>query len=97
MQLRKNKYLTESNYDSLETLAAFGISFLAKELVKKGWKKFTKTPPPESLYSSKVSAKKVILFSMSLALVSMSIKLLTRELLAKEWDKLDGKLPERLT
>lgn len=96
MKFKKNKYLTENNYDSLETVAAFGISYLAKELVKKGWKKITKTPPPENLYSSKVSAKEVILFSMSLALVSTSIKLLTRGALAKQWDKLDGKLPERL-
>lgn len=97
MQLKKNKYLTESNYDSLETIAAFGVSYLAKELVKKGWAKVTKTPPPENLYSSKVSAKEVILFSVSLALVSTSFKLLTRGVLAKQWDKLDGKLPERLT
>ncbi|WP_296621655.1 DUF4235 domain-containing protein [Marivirga sp.] len=97
MNFKKNKYLTESNYNSVETIAAVGISYLAKELVKKGWKKITKTPPPENLYSSKVSAKEVILFSVSLALVSTSIKLLTRRTLAKQWDKLDGHLPERLT
>lgn len=97
MQLQKNKYLTKSNYETIETFAAFGISYLAKELVKKGWTKITKTPPPDNLYSSKMIAKEVILFSVSLALVSTSIKLLTRGTLAKQWDKLNGELPERLT
>jgi hypothetical protein len=96
MKLKKNKYLTESNFDTLETLAAFGISFLAKKLVKKGWEKITKTPPPENPYSAKVSAREVILFSVSLALVTTSIKLLTRGALAKQWDKLEGELPKRL-
>ncbi len=97
MNLKKNKYLTKNNYETVETIAAFGISYLAKKLVKKGWEKVTKTPPPENLYSSKVIAREVILFSVSLALVSTSIKLLTRRLLAKQWDNLDGKLPDRLT
>ncbi len=96
MKIKKNKYLTESNFDSLEAFAALGISFLTKELVKKGWEKITKTPPPENPYSTKASAKEVILFSMSLALVGTSIKLLTRGALAKQWDKMDGKLPKRL-
>lgn len=97
MKLKKNKYLTEKNFETFEAVAAFGISFLTKELVKKGWEKITKTPPPENPYSTKASVKEVILFSVSLALVSTSIKLLTRGALAKQWDKLEGNLPKRLT
>ncbi|HET8860067.1 DUF4235 domain-containing protein [Marivirga sp.] len=96
MELQKKKYLTEGNYEIIETFAAFGISYLAKELVKKGWEKVTKTPPPDNLYSSKMIAKEVLLFSLSLAVVSTSIKLLTRGVLATQWDKFDSELPERL-
>ncbi len=92
----KKKYLTENRFKALEFIAAFGISFLAKELVKKGWKKVVKTPPPDNPYSSVASIKEVILFSVSLALVSTSIKLLTRHKLAKQWDKMDGDLPQEL-
>ncbi|MBK6265979.1 DUF4235 domain-containing protein [Marivirga sp. S37H4] len=96
-KLIKKKYLSKKNYQVLETISALGISLLTKELVKKGWKKITKTPPPENPYSTEASVREVILFSVSLALVSTSIKLLTRSKFAKQWDKLEGELPKNLS
>ncbi len=97
MKLLKNKYLTEKNYHILETVSALGISLLTKELLKKAWKKVMKTPPPENPYSTEASIKEVILFSVSLAVVSTSIKLLTKNKFAQQWEKLDGKLPKELS
>lgn len=92
----KNEQLTSKRFEILELIAAFGISLVAKELVKKGWEKTTQTPAPENPYSSRASVKEVILFSVSLALVSTGIKLLTRNKLAKQWDKMGGDLPKTL-
>ncbi|GAA5034340.1 hypothetical protein GCM10011506_27590 [Marivirga lumbricoides] len=96
MTLINKKYLTKRNYQVLETVSAVGISFLTKELVKKSWQKITRQQPPENPYSNESSLKEVILFSISLAVVGTTFKLIARDKFAKAWKELDGELPEYL-
>lgn len=96
MTLINKKYLTKRNYQVLETISAVGISFLTKELVKKGWQKVTHQHAPENPYSKESNLKEVILFSISLAVVGTTFKLIARDKFAKAWESLDGELPEYL-
>ncbi len=94
--MKKHSKLSKRNYSVLESALTIGLSFLAKELIKKSWEKVTDKPAPENPESDKNDLKEVIVFTMSVALIGAAVKLITRSNLSKRWDKLGGELPKKL-
>lgn len=93
----KKKHLSSRNYEVIEAIAAFGLSFLVKEMVNKGYEKITQKPAPENPNDSHSGLKEVIIYSLCLAVVSTGVKLLVRGGIANKWENLKGDLPKRLS
>ncbi|WP_019038264.1 DUF4235 domain-containing protein [Psychroflexus tropicus] len=94
--MKTKTYLTEKNFEVVSLVAAFGMSLLAKEVLKTTYEKTTDTPAPDHPSSAQHNLKDVLMFSVGLALVSTGVKLLTKHKIAKHWKKNEGKLPQHL-
>jgi len=94
--MRTKTYLTEKNFEVVSLVAAFGMSLLAKQVIKSTYEKTIEAKAPDHPSSTQHSLKDVVLFSVGLALVSTGVKLLTKHKIAKHWKKNEGELPQHL-
>jgi len=94
--MKNHKTLNSQNYEILETALAFGASFIVKKIIKKVYEKSAKKPAPENPRADDTSIREVIFFGIGVAVVSAGIKIITRERLSSQWEKLGGSLPKEL-
>jgi hypothetical protein len=94
--MKKKDLLTPKAYNLASVVLVMGLSALAKRTIDSGFHKATGNYPPKNPEQENTSVGTVILYTAATAAAGVAVQILARKLLASQWKKFDGKLPDKL-
>lgn len=89
--------LSENKFNVLSGVLSLGIATLAKGFVDNRYESLTGENAPKNPESDEASFAKVVMYAALTAAIGISVKILVRKLLANQWKKMDGELPDHLS
>jgi hypothetical protein len=92
-----SNHLSKDNYELMATVLTLGMAALAKKSVDKGFEVTTGRKPPKNPEADGVSLTDAIIYTAATAAVGVAAKIIVRKILAQQWEKHDGELPEEIS
>ncbi|PZX59751.1 uncharacterized protein DUF4235 [Algoriphagus ratkowskyi] len=89
--------LSKTKFQIISAVLSLSVAALAKAAVDNRYEAVTGDPAPINPESDDATFAKVLLYTSITAAVGISVKLLVRKFLTKQWKKMDGELPEHIS
>lgn len=89
--------LSQNKYNIITGVLSLGVAALAKAFVDNRYEAATGKNAPKNPDSDEDSFAKVVMYAAVTAAVGISVKLLMRKIMTKQWKKMGGKLPDHLS